>query len=67
MAQPARTVYRDKSGRRIDLAVEAAKRKEEERVKMEEDDKFADWGRGYVIDRFVISSSDVMFALVLMV
>ena len=44
----AKTVYRDKSGRQIDLAVEAAKRKAEERAKMEEDDKFAEWGRGWV-------------------
>ena len=42
----AKTVYRDKSGRQIDLAVEATQRKAEERIRMEEDDKFAEWGRG---------------------
>ncbi len=42
----AETVYRDKSGRRIDLKEEEAKKREEERLRSKDDEKFMAWGRG---------------------
>lgn len=42
----AETVYRDKSGKRIDLKVEEVRKREEEREKSKDDEKFMEWGRG---------------------
>ena len=42
----AETVHRDREGRRRDLTVEKEKRKEDERKKLEEDEKFMEWGKG---------------------
>ena len=42
----AETVYRDKTGHKIDPKLEKVKQREEERRKMEEDTQFMEWGRG---------------------
>ena len=42
----AETVYRDKTGQKIDPKLEKVKQREEERRKMEEDTQFMEWGRG---------------------
>ena len=42
----AETVHRDKKGRVIDPQVEKVRKREEERVKAEEDEKFMEWGKG---------------------
>ena len=42
----AETVYRDKTGHKIDPKLEKVKQREEERKKMEEDTQFMEWGRG---------------------
>jgi len=42
----AKTVHRDKSGRKRDFEAEEQKRKEEERKKAIENEKFNEWGRG---------------------
>lgn len=42
----AETVYRDKTGRKIDPKLERIKREQEERVKAEENEQFMLWGRG---------------------
>ena len=42
----AETVYRNKEGKRIDPKMEKVLSKEDQRKKMEEDEKFAQWGRG---------------------
>ena len=40
------TVYRDKHGRRINPKLERLKQKEEENKKLEEEEKFMQWGKG---------------------
>ena len=42
----AETVYRDKTGQKIDPKLEKVKQREEERMKMEENTQFMEWGRG---------------------
>ena len=42
----AGTVYRDKSGKKIDLKLERIKKREAEAKKAEEDEKFLEWGKG---------------------
>ncbi len=40
------TVYRDKSGRKIDQKLERIKKREIEEKKAKEDEKFLKWGKG---------------------
>jgi pre-mRNA-splicing factor CWC26 len=42
----AKTIHRDKSGRKRDLEAEEEKKKEKDRKKAIDDEKFKDWGRG---------------------
>lgn len=42
----AETVYRDKEGRKINPKLERLKQKQEEEKKLEEKEKFMEWGRG---------------------
>ena len=42
----AETIHRDKEGRKRDLKIEKAMKKEEERKKLEEDVKVMEWGKG---------------------
>ena len=42
----AETVYRDKEGKRVNPKMEKILTREEERKKLEEDERFAQWGRG---------------------
>ena len=42
----AETVYRDKSGRKINPKLERLKQKQEEEKKLEEQQKFMEWGKG---------------------
>ena len=46
LGKHAETVYRDKTGQKIDPKLEKVKQREEERRKMEEDTQFIEWGRG---------------------
>lgn len=43
----AKTIHRDKSGKKRDLKAEEAKKREEERQKKAENEKFVQWGKGY--------------------
>lgn len=45
------TVYRDKEGKKIDLQLERAERKAEERKKLEEEERQMAWGKGLVQKR----------------
>lgn len=47
----AETVYRDKSGRKVDLKLEKMKKEQEERKKQEEQEARMEWGRGLVQSR----------------
>ena len=44
--QGAETVYRDKEGRKINPKLERLKQKQKEQKKMEEEEKFMEWGKG---------------------
>ena len=42
----AETVYRDKEGRRVNPKLERLLQRQEEMKKLEEDEKFMEWGKG---------------------
>ena len=49
LGRDSTTVFRDKSGKRRNLAAEQEEEAEEARKKAEEDKKYQEWGQGYVL------------------